>query len=149
MPPGRFGFVRSGACLPVRRFFRSPLLDAMWMSSCSTENSNRPDEIGEIRERMNLSTAGPGGPRQEAFGRGDAGLHASATAQPVLFAHHLLAYYEMMDRDQARLADCLERVKCPTVGIRSAFWNELSGGPAVSGASSGISQGNPKIAWMP
>ncbi|MGD2064210.1 MAG: argininosuccinate lyase, partial [Nitrospirota bacterium] len=32
------------------------------------------------------------------------------TAQPVLFAHHLMAYYEMLERDQARLADGYKRV---------------------------------------
>jgi argininosuccinate lyase len=30
-------------------------------------------------------------------------------AQPVLFAHHLLAYFEMLDRDGGRLRDCLSR----------------------------------------
>ena len=35
-------------------------------------------------------------------------------AQPVYFAHHLLAYVEMLERDGGRLADCLERVNvCP------------------------------------
>src|SRR5688572_14192558 len=31
-------------------------------------------------------------------------------AQPVSFAHHLLAYYEMLARDAARYADCRKRV---------------------------------------
>src|SRR5687768_5360667 len=31
-------------------------------------------------------------------------------AQPVSFAHHLLAYFEMLARDAARLADCRTRV---------------------------------------
>ena len=31
-------------------------------------------------------------------------------AQPVSFGHHLLAYYEMLRRDRARLADCRRRV---------------------------------------
>src|SRR3990170_1014635 len=31
-------------------------------------------------------------------------------AQPVLLAHHLLAYYEMLKRDTGRLLDCLERM---------------------------------------
>jgi argininosuccinate lyase len=31
-------------------------------------------------------------------------------AQPVSFGHHLLAYYEMLKRDRARLADCRARV---------------------------------------
>jgi argininosuccinate lyase len=35
-------------------------------------------------------------------------------AQPVYFAHHLLAYVEMFDRDHGRLADCLGRTNiCP------------------------------------
>ncbi|MBA4146940.1 MAG: argininosuccinate lyase [Verrucomicrobia bacterium] len=35
-------------------------------------------------------------------------------AQPVYFAHHLLAYVEMFDRDHARLIDCFQRVNvCP------------------------------------
>ncbi len=35
-------------------------------------------------------------------------------AQPVFFAHHLLAYVEMLDRDHARLAGCFDRVNvCP------------------------------------
>ncbi|MFO8152199.1 argininosuccinate lyase [Thioalkalivibrio sp.] len=32
------------------------------------------------------------------------------TAQPVTFGHHLLAWYEMLDRDAERLADCRRRV---------------------------------------
>ncbi|MEE9614053.1 MAG: argininosuccinate lyase [Thermodesulfobacteriota bacterium] len=31
-------------------------------------------------------------------------------AQPVLLAHHLLAYYEMLKRDRGRLRDCLTRL---------------------------------------
>lgn len=31
-------------------------------------------------------------------------------AQPVLFAHHLLAYVEMLERDRERLADCRHRI---------------------------------------
>ena len=37
-------------------------------------------------------------------------------AQPVLFAHHLLAYVEMFDRDAARLRDCLERINVMPLG---------------------------------
>jgi len=32
------------------------------------------------------------------------------TAQPVTFGHHMLAWYEMLDRDADRLADCRRRV---------------------------------------
>lgn len=35
-------------------------------------------------------------------------------AQPVYFAHHLLAYAEMLERDRTRLVDCFQRVNvCP------------------------------------
>ena len=37
-------------------------------------------------------------------------------AQPILFAHHLLAYVEMLGRDDARLADCLVRVNVLPLG---------------------------------
>jgi argininosuccinate lyase len=37
-------------------------------------------------------------------------------AQPVLVAHHLLAYYEMFDRDRQRLADSLKRINVLPLG---------------------------------
>ncbi len=37
-------------------------------------------------------------------------------AQPVTFGHHLLAYYEMLGRDAARLADCRRRVNVLPLG---------------------------------
>lgn len=37
-------------------------------------------------------------------------------AQPVLFGHYLLAYYEMFKRDTGRLLDCLERVDAMPLG---------------------------------
>jgi argininosuccinate lyase len=37
-------------------------------------------------------------------------------AQPVLFGHHLLAYYEMFDRDRSRLVDCFRRVNVMPLG---------------------------------
>jgi argininosuccinate lyase len=37
-------------------------------------------------------------------------------AQPVLFAHHMLAYYEMVKRDQARFCDCLKRINVMPLG---------------------------------
>ncbi|MEJ2200571.1 MAG: argininosuccinate lyase, partial [Desulfuromonadaceae bacterium] len=38
------------------------------------------------------------------------------TAQPVLFAHHMLAYYEMMKRDAGRMADVLKRMNLLPLG---------------------------------
>ncbi len=37
-------------------------------------------------------------------------------AQPVMFAHHLLAYFEMFSRDDARLGDCVNRVNVLPLG---------------------------------
>jgi argininosuccinate lyase len=37
-------------------------------------------------------------------------------AQPVLLAHHLMAYYEMFSRDEERFADCLKRVNVLPLG---------------------------------
>jgi len=37
-------------------------------------------------------------------------------AQPVFFAHHLLAYVEMLDRDLGRVADCRKRINVLPLG---------------------------------
>jgi argininosuccinate lyase len=37
-------------------------------------------------------------------------------AQPILLAHHLLAYFWMLERDQGRLADCLKRADISPLG---------------------------------
>jgi len=37
-------------------------------------------------------------------------------AQPIRFSHHLLAYYEMLERDQQRFGDCLRRVNVLPLG---------------------------------
>jgi argininosuccinate lyase len=37
-------------------------------------------------------------------------------AQPVLLSHHLLAYFEMFERDRARFEDCLKRVNVLPLG---------------------------------
>jgi len=38
------------------------------------------------------------------------------TAQPILFSHHMLAYYEMLKRDAARLCDLYKRVNILPLG---------------------------------
>lgn len=37
-------------------------------------------------------------------------------AQPVLLSHHMLAYFEMLERDKGRLADCLGRLNVMPLG---------------------------------
>lgn len=38
------------------------------------------------------------------------------TAQPITFGHHLLAWYEMLDRDYSRLLDCRKRMNKSPLG---------------------------------
>ncbi len=38
-------------------------------------------------------------------------------AQPVTFGHHLLAYFEMLERDRSRLADCREFCACAALAM--------------------------------
>jgi len=63
-------------------------------------------------------------------------------AQPIRFSHHLLAYYEMLERDQQRFAECLARVNVLPLGagalatttypIDRAYVAELLGFPAIA-----------------
>lgn len=66
-------------------------------------------------------------------------------AQPVLLAHHLLAYYEMFDRDIERFGDCLERINVMPLGsaalagttypIDQQYTAELLGFPKIASNS--------------
>ncbi|BBO88995.1 argininosuccinate lyase [Desulfosarcina ovata] len=66
-------------------------------------------------------------------------------AQPVLFAHHMLAYYEMFFRDQQRFNECLTRINVMPLGaaalagttypIDRTYTAELLDFPAVSANS--------------
>ncbi|WP_334109556.1 argininosuccinate lyase [Thermodesulfitimonas autotrophica] len=66
-------------------------------------------------------------------------------AQPVTFAHHLLAYYEMFTRDDARLVDCYRRTNVLPLGagalagttfpLDRAYVAELLGFEAVAANS--------------
>ena len=44
------------------------------------------------------------------------GLTHMQHAQPVLFSHYLMAYFNMLDRDRDRLNDCLKRVNIMPLG---------------------------------
>lgn len=66
-------------------------------------------------------------------------------AQPILLAHHLMAYYEMFSRDNQRLEDCLARINVMPLGsaalagtphpIDRHYTAELLGFPKVSANS--------------
>jgi len=47
-------------------------------------------------------------------------------AQPVLFAHHMLAYVEMFDRDAGRLADCQTRMDRSPLGSGALTGSNIS-----------------------
>ena len=44
------------------------------------------------------------------------GLTHLQSAQPVSFAHHMLAWYEMLERDSERFTDCLRRINVMPLG---------------------------------
>ncbi|MFA5203615.1 MAG: argininosuccinate lyase [Lentisphaeria bacterium] len=71
------------------------------------------DAIGEGLRRLQGALVALGGRFPEAV---MPGLTHMQHAQPVLFAHHLLAYVEMLDRDAGRLADCRRRLNVLPLG---------------------------------
>jgi argininosuccinate lyase len=74
------------------------------------------DEIMEIRRllrELQKTLIGLAARNQDAVMPGYTHLQR---AQPVLFGHHLLAYYEMFERDRDRLADCYRRVNVMPLG---------------------------------
>jgi argininosuccinate lyase len=74
------------------------------------------DEIGQIRRLI-------AGLERALIGQAEAhldlimpGYTHMQRAQPVLLAHHLMAYVEMLERDRARLHDALRRVEVLPLG---------------------------------
>jgi argininosuccinate lyase len=68
--------------------------------------------VGGAR-RLQRSLVAFGGRHREAVIPGYTHLQR---AQPVFFAHHLLAYVEMLDRDAGRLVDCRRRMNLLPLG---------------------------------
>jgi len=61
-------------------------------------------------------------------------------AQPVLLGHHLLAYHDMLERDSARLADCLARVDVLPLGAGALAGSTLPLNPKLVAAELGFGQ---------
>jgi argininosuccinate lyase len=61
-------------------------------------------------------------------------------AQPVLFAHHMMAYYEMFTRDQARFSDCLERIDVMPLGAAALAGTTYPIDRALCGRQLGFSR---------
>jgi argininosuccinate lyase len=73
----------------------------------------------EIDELLNLETSLLGALADLAEQHADTimpGFTHLQPAQPVTFGHHLLAWFEMLQRDRARLEDCRERVNVLPLG---------------------------------
>ncbi|MFQ5508034.1 MAG: argininosuccinate lyase [Leptospirillia bacterium] len=60
-------------------------------------------------------------------------------AQPVLFAHHMLAYVEMLERDHGRLADCARRADVSPLGSGALTGTNLPIRREVSRDGTGLS----------
>ncbi len=72
------------------------------------------DEIGEIKNLLTDLQKNLLKKAEENFGAIMPGFTHLQVAQPVLFSHHLLAYFEMFKRDLSRLADLRVRMnECP------------------------------------
>ena len=69
-------------------------------------------------------------------------------AQPVLLAHHLLAYVEMLERDYERLADCAEAGRCPAARLRRDCGQHAAARPRVRARSCSASRASRKTRWM-
>ena len=74
------------------------------------------DEIDTIREatlRLQIALLDAAEREAETILPGFTHLQ---TAQPVTFGHHLMAWFEMLERDRERLADCNRRVNIMPLG---------------------------------
>ena len=68
-------------------------------------------------------------------------------AQPVLFAHHMLAYFEMFGRDARRFATGARERGRDAAGQRRSRGTPLPHRPAVRGRPAWLLQGSPPTAW--
>ena len=72
------------------------------------------DEIDELLALLRAVQRGVLGLAEHEAGTIMPGFTHLQTAQPVTFGHHLLAWFEMLERDHGRLLDCRKRVnQCP------------------------------------
>ena len=70
-------------------------------------------------------------------------------AQPVMFSHHLLAYFQMFQRDIARFRDCFRRTDVTSAGQRRPGRSALRHRPGVSGPRNWVSVRLRPTAWTP
>ncbi|MBM4272773.1 MAG: argininosuccinate lyase [Deltaproteobacteria bacterium] len=70
-------------------------------------------QIGEMVAHVKTALAGLAGAEEKTILPGYTHMQK---AQPVLLPHYLLAYWEMLDRDEQRLGECHERVNVMPLG---------------------------------
>jgi argininosuccinate lyase len=73
-------------------------------------------EIDEIRDRIAQFQAALIGLAEREAETLMPGFTHLQVAQPVTFGHHLMAWFEMLERDRERLADCRRRVNVMPLG---------------------------------
>ena len=69
-------------------------------------------------------------------------------AQPVLLAHHLMAYYEMLTRDRGRLKDGLVRVNVMPLGSAALAGSTFDNRSRDGGRGNWGSPRSAATAWM-
>jgi argininosuccinate lyase len=74
------------------------------------------EAIGQIREGVRSVQEGLVAKAEVNLGTIMPGYTHLQRAQPILLAHHLLAYFEMFQRDRDRFADCLTRLNVLPLG---------------------------------
>jgi argininosuccinate lyase len=74
-------------------------------------------EIGRVVELLKALKSGFVELAKKELGAILPGYTHMQKAQPVLLSHYLLAFREMLDRDEARLRDCLKRVNVMPLGV--------------------------------
>ncbi|MFI5339793.1 MAG: argininosuccinate lyase [Candidatus Methylomirabilales bacterium] len=103
------------------------------------------EAIGQIREGIRSLQGELAAKAEVHLGTIMPGYTHLQRAQPILLAHHLLAYFEMFQRDRDRLVDCLARVNVLPLGagalagttfpIDRAYVAKLLDFPKVAGNS--------------
>jgi argininosuccinate lyase len=74
------------------------------------------DEIGQVCEAIGALKRGLVDLAKREMDTVLPGYTHMQKAQPVLLSHYLLAFWEMFDRDEARLTDCLKRTNVMPLG---------------------------------
>ncbi|MEE8448490.1 MAG: argininosuccinate lyase [Thermodesulfobacteriota bacterium] len=83
------------------------------------------DEIKEVRKRIKTLKRVLARLARKHLGAIMPGYTHLRGAQPVLFSHYLLAYYEMLERDDGRYQDCGQRVDVLPLGAAALAGSTL------------------------